>query len=49
VPYGRYAVGVHHVAFAATSRTAVDERARWAVEQGMTIESGPEGYGYAPG
>lgn len=49
VPYDRYAAGVHHVAFAATSRAVVDERARWVAEQGMTIESGPEEYGYAQG
>ncbi|MGN6169390.1 MAG: VOC family protein [Solirubrobacteraceae bacterium] len=49
VPYDRYAVGVHYVAFAAASRAAVDGRARWVAEQGMTFESGPEEYGYAPG
>jgi glyoxylase I family protein len=49
VPYDRYAVGVHHVAFAADSRAAVDERAEWVADQGMTIESGPQEYGYAPG
>ena len=49
VPYDRYAVGVHHVAFAAPSRAVVDERAQWVAEQAMTIESGPEEYGYAPG
>jgi catechol 2,3-dioxygenase-like lactoylglutathione lyase family enzyme len=49
VAYDRYAVGVHHVAFAADSRAAVDDRAGWVVDQGMTIESGPEEYGYAPG
>ena len=48
-PYDRYAVGVHHIAFAAASRVAVDESARWLAERGMTIESGPEEYGYAPG
>jgi catechol 2,3-dioxygenase-like lactoylglutathione lyase family enzyme len=42
-------VGVHHVAFAASSRAAVDECAGWVADQGMTIESGPEEYGYAPG
>ena len=49
MPYDRYAIGVHHVAFGATSRAVVDERARWVAEQEMTIESGPEGYAYAPG
>ncbi len=49
VPYDRYAVGVHHIAFSAPSRAVVDERARWLAEQEVTIESGPEEYGYAPG
>jgi glyoxylase I family protein len=49
VPYDRYAVGVHHIAFAAPSRAVVNERARWAADQGVTIESGPQEYGYAPG
>jgi glyoxylase I family protein len=49
VPYERYAVGLHHLAFAAPSRDVVDERAAWLREQGATIESGPEEYGYTPG
>ena len=49
VPYDRYAVGVHHIAFAAPSRAVVVERARWLAEQEVTIESGPEEYDYAPG
>ena len=49
VPYDRYAVGIHHIAFAATSRATVDERAAWLREQGATIESGPEEYSYSPG
>jgi catechol 2,3-dioxygenase-like lactoylglutathione lyase family enzyme len=49
VPYDRYAVGIHHIAFAANSRGVVDERAAWLREQGATIESGPEEYGYSPG
>ena len=49
LPYDRYAVGVHHVAFAAPSQDVVDERARWLAHKGVTIESGPEEYGYAPG
>jgi glyoxylase I family protein len=49
LPYDRYAVGIHHIAFAAPSRTAVDERAAWLTGQGATIESGPEEYEYAPG
>jgi catechol 2,3-dioxygenase-like lactoylglutathione lyase family enzyme len=49
VPYDRYAVGIHHIAFAAASRTAVDERARWLGERGAMIESGPGEYDYTPG
>ena len=49
VPYDRYAVGIHHIAFTAASRSAVDERAAWLREQGATIESGPEEYDYTPG
>jgi glyoxylase I family protein len=49
VPYDRYAIGVHHLAFAASSRAVVDDRAWWLAHQGTTIESGPEEYAYAPG
>jgi catechol 2,3-dioxygenase-like lactoylglutathione lyase family enzyme len=49
VPYDRYAVGLHHVCFAASSRARVDERARWLREQGAEIESGPREYEYTPG
>jgi glyoxylase I family protein len=49
VPYDRYGVGLHHLAFAAPSREVVDERAEWLRAQGATIESGPEEYGYTPG
>ena len=47
--YDRYSVGVHHIAFEAWSRAAVDERAAWLRERGAEIESGPEEYGYQPG
>ena len=47
--YDRYSVGLHHVAFEAASRTAVDERAAWLRAQGAEIESGPEEYAYLPG
>jgi catechol 2,3-dioxygenase-like lactoylglutathione lyase family enzyme len=46
--YDRYAVGVHHLALAAPSREAVDERARWLAAQGAAIESGPKEYDYSP-
>jgi catechol 2,3-dioxygenase-like lactoylglutathione lyase family enzyme len=49
VPYDRYAVGLHHVAFAAASRAVVEERARWLADSGATIESGPADYDYLPG
>jgi catechol 2,3-dioxygenase-like lactoylglutathione lyase family enzyme len=48
-PYDRYALGLHHLAFAAASRAVVDERAAWLSQQGATIESGPEEYDYSPG
>ena len=49
VPYDRYGIGLHHLAFAADSRERVDERAAWLRQAGATIESGPEEYGYTPG
>jgi glyoxylase I family protein len=49
VPYDRYAVGLHHLAFSASSRATVDERAAWLLEQGAQIESAPQEYAYAPG
>lgn len=48
-PFDRYEIGVHHVAFEAGSRAAVDERAAWVSEHGGEIESGPEEYWYSPG
>jgi catechol 2,3-dioxygenase-like lactoylglutathione lyase family enzyme len=49
VPYDRYGIGIHHLAFAAPSRDAVDERARWLRENGAEIESEPAEYDYTPG
>ncbi len=49
VPYDRYAIGLHHLAFSASTRATVDERAAWLREQGAEIESGPEEYEYSPG
>ena len=46
--HDRYAIGIHHLAFAAPSREVVDERARWLAENGHTIESGPEEHDYSP-
>jgi glyoxylase I family protein len=48
-PFDRYALGVHHVAFNARSRRAVDRAARWARERNAEIESGPQEYAYMPG
>jgi catechol 2,3-dioxygenase-like lactoylglutathione lyase family enzyme len=48
-PHDRYQVGLHHLAFEAWSRAAVDERSDWLREQGAEIESGPEEYAYLPG
>ncbi len=48
-PYDRYAIGLHHLAFAAPDRATVDERAAWAREQGHEIESEPREYDYSPG
>ena len=47
--YDRYDVGIHHIAFSATSREQVDERAEWIRSNGGTIESGPEEHDYTPG
>jgi glyoxylase I family protein len=47
--HDRYRVGIHHLAFEAWSRGAVDERAAWLREQNALIESGPEEYAYLPG
>jgi catechol 2,3-dioxygenase-like lactoylglutathione lyase family enzyme len=48
-PFDRYEVGLHHIAFEAASRGAVNERAEWLRSQGAEIESGPEEYWYQPG
>lgn len=50
VPYDRYAVGVHHVAFDAPSREAVNRCWEWVLEQGTAIESAPKEFPhYSPG
>jgi len=48
-PYDRYDLGIHHIAFSATWRETVDERAQWLRDNGVTIESGPKEHEYAPG
>ena len=49
--YDRYSVGLHHLAFEASSRAAVDERAEWlrSSAAGAQIESGPQEYAYQLG
>jgi glyoxylase I family protein len=47
--YDRYRVGLHHLAFEASSHGAVNERANWLRSHGAEIESGPEEYAYLPG
>jgi len=48
-PYDRYAVGIHHICFTASSRQVVDAIAARVPEIGGKIESGPAEYGYTPG
>ncbi len=45
----RYAIGLHHLAFEADSRTQVDDRAAWVRAQGMPLESEPQEYTYEHG
>ena len=47
--HDRYAVGLHHLAFEASSRELVDERYRWALAQGLEIENEPQEWPYVPG
>ena len=42
VPYNRYAVGIHHVAFEASSREAVDQCWEWVLSQDVETESAPK-------
>jgi glyoxylase I family protein len=42
VPYDRYAVGIHHVAFEASSRDAVDHCWEWVLAQEVLTESAPK-------
>jgi catechol 2,3-dioxygenase-like lactoylglutathione lyase family enzyme len=47
--YDRYRIGIHHVAFEASSRDVVDERLRWVRAHGLEIENDPKEYDYGPG
>jgi glyoxylase I family protein len=50
VPYDRYAVGIHHVAFDVSSREIVDRCWEWVTEQGVETESAPKEFPqYSPG
>jgi glyoxylase I family protein len=44
----RYAPGLHHLAFDASSREVVDAIAAWLREQGAEIEGGPGERDYTP-
>jgi glyoxylase I family protein len=48
-PYDRYAVGLHHLAFEAPTREAVDRAASWLRDRGAQIDGGPGERGYTPG
>jgi glyoxylase I family protein len=47
--HNRYALGVHHVAFAVSTRAGVDRIAAWAAEHGGEIEDAPGERSYTPG
>ena len=47
--FDRYRLGLHHVAFRAPSRDAVEERHAWLREHDVEIESPPGEYDYIPG
>lgn len=49
VPFDRYRVGLHHLAFEAASRADVDERADWLRARHVELESEPQEYAYIPG
>lgn len=47
--YDRYAIGLHHLAFEAPTREAVDAAAEWARGQGAEIDGEPGERHYTPG
>ena len=47
-PHDRYAIGLHHLAFEASSRELVEERYRWARDRGLEIENEPQEWPYVP-
>ena len=48
-PVDRYALGLHHLAFEAPNRRAVDEAAGWARGRGAEIDGEPGERHYTPG
>jgi glyoxylase I family protein len=42
VPYDRYGVGVHHVAFEASTRDDVDRCWAWVLTENVEVESAPK-------
>jgi glyoxylase I family protein len=47
--YDRYRIGLHHLAFEASSRRDVDDCAAWLRAQNAELESEPQEYTYLPG
>jgi catechol 2,3-dioxygenase-like lactoylglutathione lyase family enzyme len=47
--HDRYGVGLHHLAFEASSREMVEERYRWARDRGLEIENEPQEWPYVAG
>ena len=48
-PVERYTLGLHHLAFEAPDREAVDKAAQWLNDHGAQIEGGPGERHYTPG
>lgn len=48
-PHNRYAPGLHHLAFGADSRIAVDAFHRFLVRKGFEVLDAPAEYDYTPG
>lgn len=47
--YDRYSIGMHHLAFEAPSRKAVDRVATWLRDHGTDLDGGPGEREYTPG
>jgi glyoxylase I family protein len=48
-PHDRYAIGLHHLAIEAPTRTAVDRAANWLGREGAEIDGGAGERRYTPG